>query len=200
MHLFTDFVDPGNPDDLAPHPEYLEVFFPLQATEPMWACAYVFLLSSSDGVNDIVAVTNWGEDQLGIAWNMFSPPRTEVVAEAYGTIWPTLLKVVANTKAGKYKKGALAKVVDPDDGVAKWVVAVARHDVPDAVLEAKGTTIAAQVASLSVAIAMELTTDLTKMQKARMIARGGADGYRRTKEAISPVEDALGWLRIVVGG
>ena len=197
MHHFMQFVGPDDVTDRVAHPATaLEIFFPIDAPSPvpLFACTYVL----KAGDRDMVAVTNWG-DVLGHAWDLFSPSGSIVAAEEYGKIWPTLRQVATNTTLGKHKKGAFAQVIDPDDGIEKWVVAMVRKNVPEDALDAKALEIAEKVALLSIDIAMEMQTDLTKSQKSRMIMRGAAAGYRQGKDAIAPVENALGWLQIALG-
>jgi len=200
VHDFADFVSPG---DYPPRmTEYaMEIFFPILVPgvdEEVFACSYVYRA----GDRDMVAVTSWG-DRLGGIIEMFFGKYSEfghIYAEEFASIWPTIVQLAENTKTGNTDAGAFGQLIDPVDGTEKWVVAVTRNNVREELLDNEMELLAEKVSLLSVHVYLEGQTALTWKMKARLAARGGAAGFRKGKKVSDPIENALNWVQIVVGG
>lgn len=195
MQSFLDTTAPESGTEAVVTPRangFVEVLHQSPDDPEIWFASYV--VKVADGVT--VAMTCWDERfDAGLA-RLADPRVGHIVAGEFRLLWPTFFLLLDNTAAGRHEDGALARLVDPDDGERKWFIAVLAGAGTEAQLP---TSAVDDVVGLSLHVANESRHDLSTGQKARIAARVGASRVRPRKQVARPWEDRLDWLQALLG-
>jgi hypothetical protein len=176
---------------------YAELLHQSSSDPAQWFSSYIVHIDD----NVLAGVTCW-DQQFDIILEKFNDPQHgRIWVDEFRKIWPTLFSLFDNTIDERYGEGALAELVDPDDMNRKWFVValVGIADLTDDEIEQRCYEAADKAVDLSLALTREFQNELSWKQKAKIVARGSAAGYREGREKVGPWQDRLGWLQTMLG-
>jgi hypothetical protein len=176
---------------------YTEVLIEFD-TGDAWVAAYVIPIDE----DAVACVTCWDQQFDPIFQQLTDPKYGQIYVDEFKKIWPQFFALIDNTVDERFGDGAITQLVDPDDRNRKWFVAKVvggLQAADDSGTAARVSAAIDAVAELSLAIFREFQHELSWRQKAKIMARGGAVGYREGKAITGPWEERLGWLQTLIG-
>lgn len=170
----------------------------LEITSPIPDASLVSYVIKVEGTT-WAACTCWEQRFDPIFQQLNNPQYGQIYLPEFKKIWPSFFRAYDNAVDEQYGNGALAEFYDPDDMNRKWFIASMFQASDLDQLNERMVEPVDRVLDLSGKVFLEFRNEVTGWQKAKMMAKGAAVGYRAGRQAAEPWEKGLDWLRVLAG-